>query len=431
VRERAQGILVPMAAPSRRDFVRLVGAGAAGLAIGCGDNLTTGAAASAILEPTSDALIVAVWARDAGTATVEVRGGGGVMTAAIALGSSGSGAIDLVGLEPATTYELTIVTSSGVRLGPHLARTAPGEDDPRAVRIAVVADVDANPEFDSELVTHVVNADPDLIVSLGDFPYTDNGPVAQTLAAYRDRHAEIRTLPRIRTLLESASLRAIYDDHEFRNNWDAAFAATEASRFDAAMTVWDEFFPVRDAVSDVRYRRWRWGANVECFLLDCRRFRDANAAPDDARKTMLGATQRHWFLEGIAASTAPFKLVFTSVPLGYGTGDDHWTTFATERDAILDTLVGIRGIVFVTADQHFFAAHRHAHGIREFQVGPLARGIGTPGPMAPGVVFRSERYNAGLLEFDAEHLVVTGIGPDGERFYSETLTADELTPRRS
>ena len=66
------------------------------------------------------------------------------------------------------------------------------------------------------------------------------------------------------------------------------------------MQVWDEFFPVRGAVDDVRYRSWRWGANLECFLLDCRRFRSANADPDDAGKTMLGATQRAWFLDGIA-----------------------------------------------------------------------------------------------------------------------------------
>ncbi len=434
VRGRAYGILVVMSAPNRRDFVRLVGAGAASLAIGCGDNRSTRDAGSAILEPTSDALIVAVWARRARTATIELRTGTSLVTAELALGASGSGALDLVGLAPATTYEITIITG-GFQLGPHIARTAPRDDDPRAVRIAVVADVDPSPEFDTDLTTHIAASDPDLVVALGDFPYCDNGPaVAQTIEAYRDRHAEIRTLPRIRTLLEAASLRAIYDDHEFRNNWDAAFAAAEASRYDAAMTVWDEFFPVRgerSGTDDVRYRSWRWGGNVECFLLDCRRFRSANAAPDDADKTMLGAAQRAWFQSAIASSSALFKLVFTSVPLGFGTGDDHWTTFATERNAILDTLVGIPGVVFVTADQHFFAAHRHAHGIREFQIGPLARGIATPGPMVPGVVFRDQRYNAGLFEIDDEQLVVTGIGPGGERFYSETLTAEELTPGRT
>ncbi len=424
---------------SRRDFVRLVGAGAAGLAMGCGDNVASREAASAVLDPTSDSLIVVVWARFDRAATIEVRTAfsafNPVTSTSLQLAASGSGALDLVGLAPATSYAITIITASGIRLGPHLARTAPRDDDSRAVRIAVIADVDPSPEFDSELAGQVVDAEPDLLVSLGDFPYTDNGPaVAVTPDEYRDRHAEIRTLPRIRTLLESAGLCAIYDDHEFRNNWDAGFVAAEPSRYAAAMTVWDEFFPVRGpvrgAVGQVRYRSWRWGANVECFLLDCRRFRSANTAPDDAQKTMLGATQRDWLVTAIAASSATFKLVFTSVPLGLAAGDDHWTTFATERTAVFEALIGIPGIVFLTADQHFFAAHRHAHGIREFQIGPLARGIYRPGPPVPGVLFQAERFNAGLLEIDDERLLIAGIDSAGERFYSESLTPDELTPRR-
>jgi phosphodiesterase/alkaline phosphatase D-like protein len=422
-----------MSDPTRRDFVRLVGAGAA-LASGiasCGDTSPSDAA-SAVLEPSSEGLIVAVWSRAAQSATVEVRDAGDhVTTQTLRLAAfSGSGTLALDGLAAGTKHTITIDTSDGVRLGPHVARTAPANDDPRPVRIALVADVDANPEFDTNLVDHIAIARPDVVVSLGDFPYTDNGPVAQTLETYRERHAEIRTLPRIRTLLTTASMSAIYDDHEFRNNWDASFAAAEPARYAAAMTVWDEFFPVRSAVGEVRYRAWRWGAHVECFMLDCRRFRSANAALDDERKTMLGVVQRRWFLDTIKRSVAPFKLVFTSVPLGYGTGDDHWTSFATERDAIFDALVDIPGIVFLSADQHFFAAHRHAYGIREFQVGPLARGLGTPGPWEPGVLYRSVRYNAGLLDIDADRMVVTGLGTEGERFFEETLTPSDLTPRR-
>jgi alkaline phosphatase D len=418
-----------MAAPSRRDFVRLVGAGAASTLVGCGDNLSRRDAVSAILEPTSDSLVVAVWARDARVATIELRDGDRVTTVRLELAASGSGAIDIADLTPATSYEIAITTSDGLRLGPHVVRTAPRDDDPRPVRIAVFADVDPNPEFETDLVAHVIAAQPDLLVSLGDFPYTDNGPIAETLEAYRERHAEIRALPKVRALLEAAPLRAIYDDHEFRNNWDAGFVAAEASRYAAAMTVWDEFFPVRDAAGEIRFRSWRWGANTECFLLDCRRFRSANGALDDVQKTMLGAPQRQWFLDGITRSAATFKVVFTSVPLGFGTGDDHWSTFRTERDAILDALVGISGVVFVAADQHFFAAHRHVHGVREFQIGPLARGIASPGPIEPGVVFRAESYNVGLLDITADRLVVTGLGPGGERFYEETLSPDDLTPR--
>jgi hypothetical protein len=193
--------------------------------------------------------------------------------------------------------------------------------------------------------------------------------------------------------------------------------------------VWDEFFPQRAAVGEVRYRRWRWGAQLECFLLDCRRFRSANTAPDNAGKTMLGAAQLRWMVDAVTTSTAQFKLILVSVPLDFGTGNDHWAAFATERDAMFAALVGVPGIVFVSGDQHFFASHRHAFGIREMQIGPLGRGLGTPGPTAPGVLFRAVRFNAGLIDIAGDQLTLMGLGDGGEIFYRETVTSADLTPR--
>jgi phosphodiesterase/alkaline phosphatase D-like protein len=236
------------------------------------------------------------------------------------------------------------------------------------------------------------------------------------------------TTPKLRAWLQEMGVRAIYDDHEFRNDWDAMFVAAEQSRYAAAMQVWDEFFPVRGAAGEVRYRAFRWGAHVECFLLDCRRFRSANAAPDDANKTMLGTEQRAWLVDAVQRSPATFKLVFTSVPLDFGDGIDHWAAYTVERQAIFDALVGVPGVLFVSADQHWFAAHRHARGIREFQVGPLCRGILTPQRDAPGVLFRSMQYNFGLIDVDGDTLTFSGVGPDGTVFYKETLTAADLTP---
>jgi hypothetical protein len=116
------------------------------------------------------------------------------------------------------------------------------------------------------------------------------------------------------------------------------------------------------------------------------------------------------------------------VPLDFGEGVDHWAGFTTERTRLLDAMVGITGVVFVCADQHYFAAHRHAHGVREFQVGPLARGVFSPGPVAPGVLFRSHQFNAGVIDVSSDRLVIAGLGANGERFYEETLTVENLTP---
>jgi phosphodiesterase/alkaline phosphatase D-like protein len=417
--------------PSRRELLQLLGASSALLAVRCtggGTGSENAPLATAVLDPDEDSFVVAVWSRlIAREITVTVRAGDQPIAELHAMLDGEIGKIEVTDLLPGTTYQVAI--ELGGLVLEHVVRTAPAQDDPRRVRLAISADCDPNPAFASGLLDAVVATEPDLFISLGDFPYTDNGPPAQTVAQYRERHVALRGHPPVQRMLAACGLYAIYDDHEFRNDWDARFVATEPERYAAAMQVWDEFFPQRDETGDIRYRSWRWGAHVECFLLDCRRFRSANAAHDDEQKTMLGAEQHAWLVDGVTRSTAMFKLVLTSVALDYGDGTDHWVGFKTERDALLAALVGVPGVLFVSADQHWFAAQRHAFGIREMQVGPLARGLGSPPAATPGVAFRAVRYNAGLIDVDGDQLTFTALGEDGEAFYSETLSADELTPR--
>lgn len=402
--------------------------GAGALALwACGDNEAAPPLATAIFEPTSDALLVSIWARTARTAHALVEVDGKTVAAKeVALDAEGFGIVDVTGLAPATTYAVTVTSDEGARVV-HRAVTAPV--DARAVRVAISADLDPIPEFENGLISQIAMAEPDVFLSIGDFPYTDDGPdVAVTVDAYRQRHLLLRTAASVRPLWECCALASIYDDHEFRNDWDAHFVAMEGDRYAAAMQVWDEFFPLRNTVGDRRYRSFRWGANLEVFVLDCRRFRSSDADPDGPGKTMLGATQLAWFLGAIKASAAAFKLVLTSIPLDFGNGDDHWASFAHERDYLFGQLLGIGGVLFVSGDQHWFAAHRHAHGIREIQCGPIARGFGTPAVEAPGVLFRSVQYNALLLDVTATTLTATGLGADGSHFYSETLSISDLTP---
>ncbi|HTL33334.1 MAG TPA: alkaline phosphatase D family protein [Kofleriaceae bacterium] len=368
-----------------------------------------------------------IWGQLARAVALEVQIGDEIVHHDVAtLDHARQARFDVSGLAPGTLYRVRIVADTGAEIV-HQVQTAPAIGDVRPVRLAVSADFDPYEEFDSELLEHVVAAAPDLFVSIGDFPYTDNGPPAQTVEEYRARHVDGRTSPRVRQLLGAVGMRAIYDDHEFRNDWDAMYRDVERDRYVAAMQVWDEFFPLRRS-DGVRYRSWRWGAHAECFLLDCRQFRSANKDPDIAGKTMLGETQLAWLIDGLRASTAPFKLVFTSVPLDFGDGNDHWSSFKTERTRMFDALAGVPGILFVSADQHWFAAHRHERGIREFQVGPIARGIGMPMRTADGVLFRSEQYNVGLIDIDDASLTFSGLGADGMVFYKETLSVEDLTP---
>ena len=54
---------------------------------------------------------------------------------------------------------------------------------------------------------------------------------------------------------------------------------------------------MRGAPAGTRYRSWRWGAHVECFLLDCRRYRD----DDEAR--LWSALMRLYFGGDLSAAT--------------------------------------------------------------------------------------------------------------------------------
>src|SRR5690606_15883043 len=157
-----------------------------------------------------DALLVSIWARGAREATIELRGGGRELTRVVPIAASGTGALDLRGLPPGTAHELTVRAGSR-RSGPYHAATAPRDDDPRPIRIAIAADVDPRAVFDTDLAEHLVGARPELLVALGDFPYADNAPPALDEAAYRERHAELRTHDRVRALLRAMPVRAIYD----------------------------------------------------------------------------------------------------------------------------------------------------------------------------------------------------------------------------
>src|SRR5690606_27058474 len=153
-----------------------------------------------------------------------------------------------------------------------------------------------------------------------DVPYADDAPGAQTLAEYRARHAELRGSHWMQAQHTARAWFAIWDDHEVRNNWDGHFRSVEAARVEAGVRAWDEWFPLRDPSR--RYRWFRWGALGEIFVLDCRLYRSANADPDGPDKTLLGAEQKRWLLDGLAASAAPFKIVATSVPLDFGWPED-------------------------------------------------------------------------------------------------------------
>jgi alkaline phosphatase D len=297
----------------------------------------------------------------------------------------------------------------------------------------------------------------DFFLFVGDTVYTDvpcdkpgaapgAGFRASTLAQYRARHLHNREDAGLQALLRRMSVYVIWDDHEVRND----FAGTTEPRMPVGRQAFLDYWPIVPPAEEPGrlYRRVRWGRLVELFILDTRQYRSDNSTPDGPGKTMLGAAQRRWLVDGVTSSTATWKVVVSSVTLALATGRaerrDGWSGanvfgfpqdgagFATERDAILREFRtrGVRNLVFVAADVHHAELIRHhphrEWSFHEFIAGPLSASVGRPRPLDislnPRSLFaRGGVFNFGEVTVEPAHLTVRLIDETGAVMFTHTV----------
>ena len=158
----------------------------------------------------------------------------------------------------------------------------------------------------------------------------------------------------------------IWDDHDVEEQFSGPFD----EQMPAGRQALREYWPIASPAHDPHrlYRHVRYGADLELFILDTRQYRSRNADPDGPDKTMLGATQLAWLLDGLRTSTATWKAIVTSVPLSMPKGGDLDVpaTMAGREDrtapvlngngqVIVDTILDhkMKNVVFLAGDVHF------------------------------------------------------------------------------
>lgn len=299
---------------------------------------------------------------------------------------------------------------------------------------------------------------PDFFLFLGDTIYSDdtcpsppNEPGADfkaaTLQTYRLRHRYQRGAEALRRFLETTPVYVMWDDHDVRNN----FAGPYDEQMSAGRQALREYWPIASSVEDPHrlYRNVRYGADLELFILDTRQYRSRNADPDGPAKTMLGAVQSAWLLDGLRTSTATWKVIVTSVPLSIpkgGTADvpgyDGWaggpdgTGFERERQVIVDAILKhqIKNIVFLAGDVHWAQANAYdpdQDGVidfHEFIVGPLSASPGrvaqTRDELHPTQLFHELGYqNFGLVRVMKNAFEVMVVDGTGTQRFSHVVRA--------
>jgi alkaline phosphatase D len=374
-----------------------------------------------------------------------------------------TGKLALPSLEPGTRYRYT-VSQNAVEVAGEFV-TAPAADDARPVRFSWSGDLGSRGHCrkpgEGYAIFHALAQVPaDFFLFVGDTIYADHlcggaarargyDFVARRLADFWAKHRYNREDPAVQAYFRRASVYAIWDDHEVRNN----FAGPDEPLMEAGRRAFIDYFPIQPPHEEPGrlYRQFRWGALLEVFILDTRQYRSPNTAVDGPGKTMLGATQRRWLVDAVAASTAVWKVVVSSVPLSVpkggpahdswsnassqGVPQEHGTGFAVERDGILRALRqrGVKNLVVLAADVHHAELIRHhptpEWSFHEFIAGPLSAAPGRPRPLDAGLTPRSlwslgGTANFGAIEIDTTALTVRIVDALGQTRFSHTVGAE-------
>ncbi|WP_046709690.1 alkaline phosphatase D family protein, partial [Streptomyces europaeiscabiei] len=250
---------------------------------------------------------------------------------------------------------------------------------------------------------HLADEDLDVVFHLGDYlyeyavnsvggarNYTDRvlpdlfNHETVTLEDYRLRYALHKTDPDQRAAHAAHPFVVTWDDHETENNYagdnpDGGEPSEEfLLRRAAAYRAYWENLPLRrpqrpDGPDMTLYRRFRWGRLAQFDILDTRQYRSNQAQGDgwqipgpesaDPARTMTGATQERWLLDGWDRSDAVWNVLPQQVTFSqrrnavgdvYKVSMDSWDGYPASRERLLAgaDAAGIENLMVLTGDVH-------------------------------------------------------------------------------
>ncbi|MGW2627764.1 alkaline phosphatase D family protein [Streptomyces chattanoogensis] len=250
---------------------------------------------------------------------------------------------------------------------------------------------------------HLAEEDLDVVFHLGDYLY--EYPVSAvggarnytnrtlpalfnretvTLEDYRLRYALYKSDPDLQAAHAAHPFIVTWDDHEVENNYASDISednlppAEFLVRRAAAYRAYWENQPLRRPQlpkgSDARlYRRVHYGQLAQFDILDTRQYRSDQAYGDgwhapgpesqDPGRTLTGAAQERWLIDGWRQSTARWNVVPQQVTFSErrnATGDayqvsmDAWDGYTASRERVLAGAesAGVDNLVVLTGDVH-------------------------------------------------------------------------------
>jgi alkaline phosphatase D len=290
----------------------------------------------------------------------------------------------LPNLNPNSKYQIQAV-SRGIHEGPlgqsleGSFETAPRSDQ-RARVLFTVSTGQAYGDQDHEeggykIYPVMSRLDPDFFVHTGDILYYDS--MAKNVDLARWHWARMYSLPTNVESHKNVPTYFIKDDHDTWQNdcWpgmDSVFMGEFT--FEQGQAIFLEQTPIGEKT----WRTYRWGKDLQVWLVEGRDFRSPNTDPDGPDKTIWGKEQMGWFKRTVEESDATYKILVSPTPVvgpdRDNKHDNHSNDdFKTEGDELRKFIASQGNMVVVCGDRHWqYVSVDPETNIREYSCGPAS-----------------------------------------------------------
>ncbi|GGQ12894.1 alkaline phosphatase D family protein [Streptomyces mutabilis] len=310
--------------------------------------------------------------------------------------------VDVRGLTPGTVYYYRFRTGAWISPTGRTRTAPPADAETASLKLGAVA-CQAYQDGYYTVLRHLAQDDVDVVLHLGDYlyEYAVNSAGGErrytdivlpdvfnretvTLADYRLRYSLYKSDEDLKAAHAAHPFVVAWDDHETENNYadDIPENAVPPEEFllrrAAAYRAYWENQPLRAAQlpqgPDAQlYRRLHWGTLAQFDILDTRQYRSDQAyddrphppgpESDDPARTMTGAAQEQWLIDGWLSSTALWNVMPQQVCFSQRKFDvtadaplsmDAWDGYRASRDRVVAgaRATGVENWLILTGDVH-------------------------------------------------------------------------------
>ncbi|MDP4285262.1 MAG: alkaline phosphatase D family protein [Bacteroidota bacterium] len=290
----------------------------------------------------------------------------------------------LKNLTPAKKYDVKVeARSSGGNAASStlngIFKTAPAKTEQAGIKFMVVTCQEYHDrDYGSKgfkIYESMLRQQPDFFVHTGDIVYYDQQ--AKNLALARWHWQRMYSFPTLVEFHKQIPSYFMKDDHD---TWMNDCWPEMQTKFmgDFTFKQGQQLFLDQVPMGDKTYRTFRWGKDLQIWLVEGRDFRSPNLMPDGPDKTIWGKEQIEWFKNTVEASDATFKILISQTPI---VGPDRPQkkdnlsnkVFYHEGEMLRKYIQQQPNMHIVNGDRHWQYASRDPEtGLLEFSCGPAS-----------------------------------------------------------